>query len=218
MKTASSATWQPSLDLPFSHCLSPLSVSWLSLRNALPPPQGHYAVIAPAWGSTCDAIVVRAHLVACNAPMKLVMKQVGSRATFTAIAYLKAGTCMASYGTKINWTCTLWESALSQSEIETTRQWDNNAFPKELYTEHLHIHRSIWTCLSQTPQSSIIISVHLQLLPNLFCNYICGIHSWQQVSIGNGWKIVFFKLLKSLCKCRVHKLHLSQYDLWGLLN
>lgn len=66
------------------------SVSILSLGHALPPRQGHYTVIAPAWGPTCDAIVVSAHLVACNAPMKSVMKPVGSPATFLPIAYLQA--------------------------------------------------------------------------------------------------------------------------------
>lgn len=77
------------MEMPFSLRLQVLlSVSWLSLGHALPPPQGHYTVIAPAWCPTCDAIVVSAHLVACNAPMKSVMKQVGSPATLLPIAYL----------------------------------------------------------------------------------------------------------------------------------
>lgn len=77
-------TLEPSMEMPFSlHLPFLLSVSWLSLRHDLPPPQGHYTVIAPARGPTCVAIVVSAHLVACNAPMKSVMKQVGSPATST---------------------------------------------------------------------------------------------------------------------------------------
>ena len=96
-KTASVDTWQPSMEMAFSLCLPfRLSVSWLSLGYALPPPQGHYTVIAPAWGPTCDAIVVSAHLLACNAPMKSVMKQVGSQATFLPSSPLgrHLGVCM----------------------------------------------------------------------------------------------------------------------------
>lgn len=78
-----------------------LSLSLLSLVYALQPPQGHYTVIAPAWGPTCDAIVVSAHLVACNAPMKSVMTQVGSPAIFLPITYLLASTCAALYESKI---------------------------------------------------------------------------------------------------------------------
>lgn len=92
-KIASADARQPSIEMPFSLCLPFLpsflpSVSWLSLGHTPPQPQGHYTVIAPAWSPTCDAIVVSAHLVACNAPMKSVMKQVGSPATFLPIAYL----------------------------------------------------------------------------------------------------------------------------------
>lgn len=53
----------------------------------LPPSQGHYTVIAPAWGPACDAIVVSPHRVACKAPMKSEMKQVGSPAISQAVAY-----------------------------------------------------------------------------------------------------------------------------------
>lgn len=63
-----------------------LSASRLSLGHALPPPQGHYTAITPAWGPTCVAIVVISHLVACNAPMKSVMKQVGSQSTFVEVS------------------------------------------------------------------------------------------------------------------------------------
>lgn len=54
-----------------------LHVSELSARHTLPPPQGHYTVIA-ARGPTGDAIVVSAHLLACTAHIKSDMQQVDS--------------------------------------------------------------------------------------------------------------------------------------------
>lgn len=54
-----------------------LHVSELSPRHTLPPPQGHYTVIA-ARGPTGDAIVVSAHLLACTAHIKSDMQQVES--------------------------------------------------------------------------------------------------------------------------------------------
>lgn len=95
-------TQQPSMEMTFSlHLSFLLPVSWLSLRHALPPPQGHYSVIAPAWGSMCDAIVVSTHLVACNAPMISVMKQVGSTATFPPACF-PPGQHLNDFVTKMN--------------------------------------------------------------------------------------------------------------------
>lgn len=98
LQISASDSQQPSIAMPFSiHLPIPLSVSWLSLGYTLPPRQGHYTVIAAAWGATYDATVVSAHLVSCNAPMKSVMKQGGSPATFPPISYLKASSLLAFY-------------------------------------------------------------------------------------------------------------------------
>lgn len=126
-KIAHLTTQQISQDLPFSLLLS---VSWLSLGHALPPLQGHYTVITPAWGPTCDAIVVSAHLVACNAPMKSVMIQVGSPATFLPIAYLLASTCAALYWSQIYAHFTFWELALTLSDVQWLGKWTNSVLPK----------------------------------------------------------------------------------------
>lgn len=89
-------TWSRAWTCPYLS-VSLLSASWLSVGHALPPPQGHYTEIAPAWGPTCDVVVVRAHLVACNAPMTSVMKQVGSEATFRP--------CRLPRGIETGWVC-----------------------------------------------------------------------------------------------------------------
>lgn len=141
--------WRQPVSLHGSHaCLSPSSASWLSLGHALPPLQGHYPVIAPAWGSTCDAIVVRAHLVACNAPMKSVMKEVGSRATFVPIVYLKASTCMAVHGWQLYSIFRFGEPALTRSAVKwlsSRTVFKNSSWSRRVGLErtiHFHLRTS----------------------------------------------------------------------------
>lgn len=53
--------------------------------------------------------------MACNAALISVMTPAGSHATFSPVAYLKTGTSMALYGSEMNATLTVWESALTES-------------------------------------------------------------------------------------------------------
>ena len=193
--------------------------SFLSVRvravtraHALSPPQGHHTVIAPAWGSTCDAAVVSAHLVVCNALVKSVMKQVGSPATSYTYrlppgqhlgGFWKQNECNPFFlccMTHVEWCQVTQQQVLpTNPKSSTFCSGSENSDESLLYCVHapwkLTTHVLLWhldlnyITLHLSPAMKLGFSLHKR-------HILLKVRQW--------WSVLTRRTFISLCKCRVH--------------